>query len=168
MSNFKTGDRVVFVEKYRANKIGDKGIIVRQKDVTTDCVIVKTDSGISTVCFESRLRLDSATPAAAFKVGDKGITEAGQKYEVLGIFPLRPKSILADVDGSVREFYPSGKVTLLGKSGFDLIAKKSTVTTFVNVYSEGYSTGHPTLHAARVAANLGVLLVGYELTVELL
>lgn len=102
-----------------------------------------------------------------FKTGMKGITQAGHKYEVLAIFPLRSKCILADVDGTVREFYPSGTVTLLGKSGLDLIATKSTVTTYVNVYRDGFSTGHPTLHAARMSANLGVLIVGHELSVEL-
>ena len=103
-----------------------------------------------------------------FKTGMKGITEAGHKYEVLAIFPQRSRSILADVDGSVREFYPSGKVSLLGKCGLDLIPTKSSVTTFINIYRDGYSTGHPTLHAARMSANLGVLIVGHELTVELL
>ena len=92
-----------------------------------------------------------------FKTGDKGITEGGYKYEVLGIFPNRHQSIIADVDGAVRQFYPSGKVGLLTKSGYDLIAKKATVTTFINVYAEGYSTGHPTLHAARMSANLGLM-----------
>ncbi|MBB5357512.1 hypothetical protein HDE76_000694 [Rhodanobacter sp. ANJX3] len=167
---FNVGDRVKFIKDYSVHgaPLGSVGVVRSLGNY--DCYYVELDNGtFPEPAAEHRLELVKAAkgkPSTAFKTGMKGKTEAGHKYEVLAVFPQRAKSIIADVNGTVRDYYPDGRASNLGHCGFDLIPTKSTLTTFINIYRDGYSTGHPTLHAARVAANLGVLIVGHELTVE--
>jgi hypothetical protein len=174
MNKLNLNDRVKFNQDYlhganHARK-GDTGTVTNLIH-GTDCIDVKLDNGGSAKgLFEYRVDRVNETPKVnphEFKVGDKGVTRDGRKYEVLAVFPNRSKRVIADVAGEVRDFYKDGSYTL-GKNTCDLIPAKKVVTHFINVHRDGSITGHyQDANKARGWASAACVLIAHPVTIEL-
>jgi hypothetical protein len=169
MSNaLKTGARIRMNQDYgsTANK-GDMGTVRELRNGFTG---IDFDNGQSHtgVCNSRFYVVNDTSTAHVFKLGDTGVTRDGRKYEVLAVFPNRSRSLIADVDGMVRDFYSSGRRDENIDTHIDLIPPKQTCTIYLNVSAKGRVTGHyTTSEQARSMASAYAVVIAHPVTIEL-